>query len=173
MRSLRILELAGIADADWLQAVLHHHEVEDGSGYPSGRTDVGELASLVRRADVYTSKLSSRSAHDALAADDAGRQMFMLDPGNPMTAALVKEFGIYPPGCHVRLASGEIGIVVARGATITSPVVACLTDGNGVALAAPIRRDTADKRHAVVAVVGETSVAATMPLDRLIETWMS
>ena len=45
------------------------------------------------------------------AADVAGRQMFMQDPGHPMTAALVKEFGIYPPGCHVRLASGELAVV--------------------------------------------------------------
>ena len=49
---------AGFGDS----AVLQHHEVEDGSGYPAGRSDVCDLASLVRRADVYTSKLSSRSA---------------------------------------------------------------------------------------------------------------
>jgi hypothetical protein len=29
-----------------------------------------------------------------------------------MTAALVKEFGIYPPGCFVRLASGELAMVI-------------------------------------------------------------
>jgi ribosomal protein L2 len=60
---------------------------------------------------VYTSKLAARSSRDALAADIAGRQMFMQDPGHPMTAALVKEFGIYPPGCHVRLNSGELRMV--------------------------------------------------------------
>lgn len=169
MRSVRILEQAGVADADWLHAVLRHHEVEDGSGYPVGCTDVGELASLARRADVYTSKLSARSTRDELAADVAGRQMFMQDPGHPMTAALVKEFGIYPPGCHVRLASGELAVVVARGATITAPVVACLTNERGVPLAAPLRRETTDRKHAVMAVVGEASVSVRMPLERLME----
>jgi hypothetical protein len=168
MRSVRLLEQAGVADADWLQAVLRHHEHEDGSGYPSGCTDVGELASLVRRADAYTSKLSSRSHRDALAADVAGRQMFMQDPGHPMTAALVKEFGIYPPGCHVRLASGETGVVVARGPVITAPVVACLTDARGKPLPQPRRVDTADKARAVVAVVGEQMAAVPPPLDRLL-----
>ncbi|MDO8420416.1 MAG: HD domain-containing phosphohydrolase [Rubrivivax sp.] len=168
MRSVRMLELAGVTDATWLQAVLRHHEVEDGSGYPSGCTEVGELASLARRADVYTSKLAARSTRDALAADVAGRQMFMQDPGHPMTAALVKEFGIYPPGCHVRLASGELAVVVARGATITAPVVACLTNANGVSLAHPVRRQTADRAHAVVAVVGEASVGARVPLEALV-----
>jgi hypothetical protein len=127
MRSVELLMQAGITDEDWLQAVARHHEMEDGSGYPTGRTDVGELASLVRRADVYTAKLASRSHREALLADQAGRQMFMQDPGHPMTAALVKEFGIYPPGCYVRLESGEMGIVVQRGPTVTTPVVACLT----------------------------------------------
>jgi hypothetical protein len=167
MRSVRMLELAGVADAAWLQAVLRHHEQEDGSGYPSGCSEVGDLASLARRADVYTSKLSARSTRDALAADIAGRQMFMQDPGHPMTAALVKEFGIYPPGCYVRLASGELAIVVQRGATITSPVVICLTDADGRTLREFERRGTSDAAHAVVAVVGERDIARPLPLDRL------
>ncbi len=167
MRSVRMLELAGVGDEAWLRAVLQHHEMEDGSGYPSGCTKVGELASLARRADVYTSKLAARSTRDALTADVAGRQMFMQDPGHPMTAALVKEFGIYPPGCHVRLASGELAVVVARGATITAPVVACLTTASGASLAQPLRRETTDRTHAVVAVVGEGSVGVRLPLEGL------
>lgn len=167
MRSLRLLDQAGVTDPLWLQAVLQHHECEDGSGYPSGRGDVGDLASLVRRADVYTSKLSSRSSREALAADIAGRQMFMQDPGHPMTAALVKEFGIYPPGCHVRLDSGELAVVVARGGSITTPTVACLTDPIGRVLPRPERVDTAARGRGVVAVIGERSVSRPLPLDRL------
>jgi HD-GYP domain-containing protein (c-di-GMP phosphodiesterase class II) len=167
MRSVRMLEHAGVHDAAWLKAVLQHHELEDGSGYPSGSGDVDELASLARRADAYTSKLSSRSQRDALAADLAGRQMFMQDPGHPMTAALVKEFGIYPPGCYVRLASGELAIVVQRGPTITAPVVACLTNARGMPLPTPEKRETTDKAHAVAGVVGERSVNVRLSMDRL------
>jgi hypothetical protein len=167
MRSVRMLEMAGVSDALWLKAVLQHHENEDGSGYPSGSSDVGELASLVRRSDIYTSKLSSRSTRDAISADLAGRQMFMQDPGHPMTAALVKEFGIYPPGCHVRLASGELAVVVARGPSITAPIVACLSNAQGKPLAAPLRRETTDRAYAVTAVVGQSGVNANLPLDRL------
>lgn len=167
MRSVQMLQLAGVSDGDWLGAVLCHHENEDGSGYPSGCSDVGELASLARRADTYTSKLSSRSSRDALAADMAGRQMFMQDPGHPMTAALVKEFGIYPPGCYVRLVSGELAIVVQRGVSITAPVVACLTTPHGQALAQPEKRDTSNPAHAIATVVGEGSVRKPLPMDRL------
>ena len=168
MRSVQMLELAGVADADWLQAVMQHHEHEDGSGYPSGRSDVCDLASIARRADVYTAKLASRSNRDALAADIAGRQIFMDDPGHPMTAALVKEFGIYPPGCHVRLVSGEMAIVVARGPTITTPIVASLSNARGAPLPAPVRRNTADPAHAVQSVVGERSVTVRPTLEQLL-----
>jgi hypothetical protein len=173
MRSLRLLEQAGVADGLWLKAVLQHHESEDGRGYPSGNSDVSDLASLVRRADVYTSKLSGRSSREALAADIAGRQMFMQDPGHPMTAALVKEFGIYPPGCHVRLDSGELAVVVARGGIITTPMVACLTDPIGRTLPRPERVDTGTRGRGIVAVVGERSVALSLPLDKLMATLAS
>ncbi len=167
LRSVALLELAGITDRDWLLAVERHHEMEDGSGYPRGCTDVGDLASLARRADAYTAKLASRSHRDALAADVAGRQMFMQDPGHPMTAALVKEFGIYPPGSHVRLVNGAIGIVVERGPTVTTPVVACLTGPNGIALSAPHRVDTAQRENAVVGIVGERSVNVRVTAEKL------
>lgn len=153
MRSVQMLEQAGVHHADWLRAVLQHHEVEDGSGYPSGRSDVCELASLARRADIYTSKLSARSTRDALAADVAGRAMFMQDPSHPMTQALVKEFGIYPPGCMVRLASGEAAVVVARGPSVTTPVVACLTDAQGRALPTPRRVATGEPGRAVAGLL--------------------
>ena len=167
MRSVLMLQKAGIEDDAWLDAVLHHHEQEDGNGYPSGRAELSELATLARRADLYTSKLASRSTREALSADMAGRQMFMQDPGHPMTAALVREFGIYPPGSYVRLSSGEMGIVVARGPTITTPVVACLTNAAGMPLPEPARRCTDAKASAVVAVVGQGQMRLRLPLDRL------
>jgi len=94
--------------------------------------------------------------------------MFMEDPGHPMTAALVKEFGIYPPGCCVRLASGETAIVVERGPTLTTPVVVCLTGGDGAALAAPLRRETAQREHAVVAIIGERGINVRVTAERLL-----
>ncbi|MBL8326287.1 MAG: hypothetical protein JNJ89_15155 [Rubrivivax sp.] len=153
MRSVQMLQRAGITDAEWLRAVLQHHEVEDGSGYPSGRTDPCELASLARRADIYTSKLSARSTRDAMAADAAGRAIFMQDPSHPMTQALVKEFGIYPPGSLVRLGSGEAAIVVQRGPTVTTPVVACFTDAGDRPLKAPYRVATSEPGRGVVGLL--------------------
>ena len=164
-----MLEHAGVTDNDWLRAVARHHEVEDGSGYPTGCTEVGDLASLVRRADVYTSKLAVRSHREAMAADIAGRQMFMQDPGHPMTAALVKEFGVYPPGCHVRLANGSTAIVVQRGPTVTTPIVCCLSAGNGAPLIKPMRVETSHPDLAVVAVIGQRVVNPEATAERLMQ----
>lgn len=168
VRSREMLELAGVSDPDWLQAVEDHHEVEGGSGYPRGLDTVSDLAGLARRADVYTAKLAARSHREALAADVAGRQMFMQDPGHPMTAALVKEFGIYPPGCCVRLASGATGVVVERGDTVSTPVVACLTTADGTPLPHPERRDTAQAPHRVVGIVGERSLNLRITAEKLL-----
>ncbi len=166
--SRRMLEAAGVADGDWLDAVGQHHEAPDGSGYPAGRHGSSELAALVRRADIYTAKLSPRAGRSAIAADKAGRLMFMQEPGQPMVAALVKEFGVYPPGCFVRLASGETGMVVRRGASVVAPVVAVLGTRHGTALPQPERRDTSVKAFAVQGVLDGPPAAAPLPPAQLL-----
>jgi HD-GYP domain-containing protein (c-di-GMP phosphodiesterase class II) len=152
--SRRMLEISGVTDSDWLTAVEQHHEDADGKGYPYGLTQVSDIAVLVRRADIYTAKLSPRAGRDAIAADKAGRMMFMQDPGHPMTAALVKEFGVYPPGCFVKLMTGETGLVVKRGPTVMTPVVAVLTSPYGNNLPQPVRRDTSQREFAIHSVLG-------------------
>jgi HD domain len=166
--SRMLLELAGVHDQRWLQAVAQHHESPDGKGYPYGLRDPCPVADLVRRADIYTAKLSPRRSRDALAADLAGRQMFMSDPGHPMTTALVKEFGIYPPGCWVRLASGETGLVVRRGPTVMAPEVLVLTGQGGRPLPVPQRRDTSLPAYAVRGVVGPHERRPPVPEDQLL-----
>lgn len=163
IRSREMLVNAGVNDTDWLQAVEQHHEQTDRSGYPFGIHDPNELATLLQRADIYTAKLSSRATRESMAADRAAREIFMRDPSNPITAALVKEFGVYPPGCFVTLASGETGIVVRRGPTVMAPIVAVMTNRHGDPMIEPIRRDTTQPAHAVVAVIPAKAMRVRMP----------
>lgn len=166
-RSVQMLELAGISDRDWLDGVADHHERADGRGYPAGKREFNDLAALVRRADIYTAKLSARSTREAMAADRAGRAMFMDDPGHAMTVALVKEFGVYPPGCFVKLASGETAVVVRRGASVVTPRVAVLSTASGTALIEPEPRDTAQREFAIVGVVGQGAAGARLAPEKL------
>jgi HD-GYP domain-containing protein (c-di-GMP phosphodiesterase class II) len=167
LRSVDMLRLAGIDDADWLDGVADHHVAPDGSGYPAGRHEPNDLAALVRRADIYTAKLSPRTTRCAMAADRAGRAMFMYDPGNSMTAALVKEFGVYPPGCFVKLVSGETAVVVKRGPSVVTPLVAALTTPSGANLSDPMPRDTSRREHAIAGVVGEGAVSVRIAPEKL------
>ena len=136
---------------------------------PAGKREVNDLAALVRRADIYTAKLSPRTTRSAMAADRAGRAMFMYDPGNSMTAALVKEFGVYPPGCFVKLVSGETAVVVKRGQSVVTPMVAALTTPSGAALIDPLPRDTSKREHAIAGVVGEGAVAVRIAPEKLMK----
>jgi len=166
-RSVQILETAGVVDREWLDAVARHHEKPDGTGYPARMREVGELPSLLRRADIYTAKLSARSTRRAMAANRAGREIFMQDPADPMNHAIVKEFGIYPPGCFVRLVCGETGVVIKRGPTANSPIVASLADRLGQPFAEPVRRDTAVRDYLILEVVDEQTLHVRVPQEKL------
>jgi HD-GYP domain-containing protein (c-di-GMP phosphodiesterase class II) len=168
IRSREMLMNAGVADHDWLKAVEQHHEQPDRSGYPFGINNPSEIATLLQRADVYTAKLSARATREPMAADRAGRELFMRDPANPITAALVKEFGVYPPGCYVALASGETGVVIKRGPTVMAPVVAAMTNRHGDALVEPVRRDTTQPGQTVVAVLPAKSVKVRLTPEKLL-----
>jgi len=167
VKSAELLMAAGVEDTLWLAAVEQHHELTDGSGYPSRRTDVTELAQALHYVDIFTAKISARSTRLALAPNVAARAIFTGSAGHPLAAALVKEFGIYPPGCFVRLASGEIAIVVQRGQTVSTPVVACLTNVSGQPIMKPQRRETTDKANAIVAPVADSDVMVRVPWETL------
>ena len=167
-RSVQMLQVAGVTDPQWLEAVAQHHERADGSGYPDGLRDVAPLAALLQHCDVYTAKLSPRRSREALTADGAARRMFVANPGDAAAAAIIKEFGVYPPGCFVRLASGETGMVVRRGASAHTPQVAATTDARGASLAEPVTRDTAMAAHAIVAALGAGSALPQMTPAKLL-----
>ncbi|TDM08867.1 MAG: hypothetical protein C4K60_05725 [Ideonella sp. MAG2] len=166
--SARMLMLAGVTDTDWIKAVLWHHEVSDGSGYPRGLRGTSDLANLVRQADIYTTKLSRRANRKAVAPDEAARMVFMQDPQNSMINAIVKEFGLYPPGTFVRLVGGETGVVAQRGVSVKFPIVAVLSDAHGKPLPQPLRCDTSQPGRGVVATLGEDPGLARFSMSQLL-----
>lgn len=164
-RSAEILRAGGVTDPDWLTAVEQHHETPDGKGYPGGLTEVTDTAQMLHYVDVFTAKISARASRAAMLPNQAARDIFMQNQGHPLAAALIKEFGIYPPGCFVKLLSGETAIVVRRGDNANTPIVACITNRNGDPLTQALRRDTANKDHAVIAVTPESNVMVRVPWE--------
>jgi HD-GYP domain-containing protein (c-di-GMP phosphodiesterase class II) len=166
-RSAEMLAEAGIQDPLWLMAVAQHHEAPDGSGYPGGITAVSELAQLLRCADVYTALLSARANRPAMGAREAGREVYQMAADSPYCAALIKSFGIFPPGSCVRLASGELGVVARNGEKAYHPRVAALTTADGSTRMSPLMRDSARAEHAVVALLPEKAMPMRLSPERL------
>jgi hypothetical protein len=166
-QAVEMLQKSGVADTDWLNAVAQHHEHVDGTGYPSGRTDVTELAAALRVVDIFMAKISPRTLRSALAPKEAITQLYKEDKGGPLSTALIKEFGIYPPGDFVKLASGELGIVVQRTANARAPIVASITDTSGHPVAKTVRHDSGLAEFAIVESVSDKTMLKRLAPERL------
>jgi hypothetical protein len=153
--SAALLQAAGVADDQWLAMVRDHHERPDGTGYPAGSKGAAELARALRTVDVFTAKISTRAFRPALPIQAAARQLFQEEQGGPLAAGMIKALGLYPPGELVQLKSGEIGVVARRGASVTTPLVASLTNAAGQPIAATSQRDTARPEFAITGLAGE------------------
>lgn len=117
--SVDMLRWAGIADEEWLELVLLHHENDDGSGYPEGRlgNEISQNAKLIGLADRYCAFVSARNYRRSL-LPPAALARLTAENEMPVDHVVVEHFkreiGPYPPGTLVRLENGEMGVVSAR-----------------------------------------------------------
>lgn len=167
LASGNILRQAGLEDTEWIEAVEQHHEEMGGTGYPNKLVKPNEISRLLHFVDCFTAKHSPRAGRKPQPAQKAARDLFTQSKGDPLAALVIKEFGIYPPGCYVKLASGEMAIVTQRGATANAPIVAAITNRNGDQLAHPARRDTSITANQIISTVDENSVMVRVTVDSL------
>jgi hypothetical protein len=100
-------------------------------------------------------------------ARKAAQSVYQASNGHPLAALLVKEIGIFPPGCFVKLYSGELAVVTYRGEAANTPHAAALTNRQGEAMLMPCARNTALKDSAIVTEVSSKAVLVRVPLDKL------
>ncbi|MFT3735097.1 MAG: HD domain-containing phosphohydrolase [Rhodocyclaceae bacterium] len=158
--SAKALMACRVDDNEWLRAVLEHHELPDGTGYPRHVKNPSELALLINACDIFAAKLSPRAYRKPVVGSEATKILFTKlgqNPANPWPGMLVKEVGIYPPGTLVKLVNGEIGVVYMRGPTAKSPLVMGLINSKGMPFLEPVQRKTDEPG---------CGVAAVMPLDK-------
>jgi hypothetical protein len=156
--AVAFLRAAGLDDTEWLTAVAEHHEQTGGGGYPKGVPAPSEGAQLLRLVDIFLAKHASRGGRPGLPAPQAAKELYTSTGGHPFAALMVKEFGLFPPGTLVKLASGETAVVVRRGATTNTPVVGAVMNRHGDALGAPVRRDTSLPESAITGLAAEQSL---------------
>ena len=148
-RGVEMLRRHGVDDAEWLGAVLHHHERNDGSGYPAAlpAERIPESARILAIADIYSAMIRPRAYRDPILAKDTLRGIFMERGAKvdaELASILIKEVGIYPPGSLLRLKSGEVGVVTRRGPDAGSPAVHSIIGRHGAPLVTPERRDPSE-----------------------------
>jgi hypothetical protein len=169
---VRQLRQAGVTQADWLSWVLHHHENEDGSGYPLGKrgTDIPANAKIISLADRYCARVSARNYRKSLLPNAALRDILLADKNNldpSLATTFIRELGIYPTGTYVRLQSGEIGVVTGRGPSTTTPKVHVLIGPRGAPLAQPFKRDTEKQLYTIRDVLTEEQAALRFTMQQL------
>ena len=149
LRSRELLEQSGVTDRAWLRAVAH----VDAAGEGADGADGGEssaLVAIVRCAAAFVTGFAGQPGSDGPGADHVMRSIYQSEHGNRYIATLVRETGIYPPGCAVTLATGETGIVMRRGRSIQSPLVAVMLNRFERVFDPPIPRDTSERGQGVV-----------------------
>jgi HD-GYP domain-containing protein (c-di-GMP phosphodiesterase class II) len=157
----------GVSDELWLQLVAEHHERPGGEGYPAGIDTPCELAYLLHLVDVFTAKYAARADRPGLPARIAAQQLFIQSERHPVAALLIKEFGLYPPGCIVKLSNGETAVVVHRGAQVNQPIAAVFINRNGAPVSPPLRRDTARPDCAVVTSLSPEGILVQHAVEQL------
>ena len=165
--SANLLKSAGIDNEEWLSCVLMHHENDDGSGYPEGKTrdDITQNARLLSLADRYCAQVSARNYRCSVLPDKALERL-LGDPdkvADPVLADhFIEQIGKYPPGSLVRMQSNEIGVVIRR-VTGGELYIHCLRDAagkplrdaNGAPLSVAALRRSSDPQCAIVETLSE------------------
>lgn len=166
-RSAELLEQLAVRNQDWLRTVLEHHETPDSKGYPRAVACSFEPAEVLRQVDAFMAKAIGRVTREAIYPNEAMREHFLASGRSPITAALIKEFGIYPPGTFVRLASTAVAVVLARGEVANKPLVAEIISQHGIFLTCPVARITADPEFAISGIVNSKAVLVPINPEEL------
>jgi len=164
-----LLARRGVRNPRWLEAVAQHHTRQQLAAGALTGPDARAIAELVRVLDVFCAKISPRAYRQAIPPPIAARDIFVgeRDNNNLFLGPLIKEVGIYMPGTFIKLESGEIALVVQRGATANTPKALALANGKGMPYGEGIRRDTSRPEYAVRGVVPKEKVQHRLDLLRL------
>lgn len=117
--SVKLLNLSSSLKDEVKEIIAAHHERLDGTGYPKGLmgSDISELTQLMSVADEYdylcNPVLASKRPLTPYNALSFLYKHSISQLNKQYVQLLIKQLGIYPPGCIVELENGQIGLVVA------------------------------------------------------------
>ena len=169
-KSVELLQKAGLDDPLWLEIVRRHHRPIDDGESSDPLTPAQRLAQLLQRIDVFTAKLSRRKTRPGSTATIAARDACLDASGLPDAtgATMLRVLGLFPPGSFVRLANGEVGVVIRRGEKAHTPVVAAVRRSDGTSIPTPIVRRTAERPYLVQRSLSADDVKMRLDHQRIV-----
>ena len=133
-----------------VEAVLQHHEREQGQGFPQGLPGaaVSQDAKILGLVDTYTGLTMPPAPRPRLRPHEAIREIVRSKHeafSSQLVKALLSEISVFPPGTLVRLNTGEVGRVTAVNRHHPlRPRVEIVADGKGQRLGSPKSTDLAE-----------------------------
>ena len=164
-KSVAVLAGMGLDDGDLLDIVRWHHAPESPEGLPRNQLS----RRILSIADVFVAKMAARKTRAPLSPLDAAKSIYVGAAAEvaAVSAAMAAAVGFYPPGSYVQLASGEIAVVVQRGARANTPWVIGIVDKKGLPQASSPCRNTAEAANAIQAPVSFRKIRQTVSLERV------
>ncbi len=145
--------------------ILYHHENEDGSGYPEGKTgdEIPEFAKIIHAVDVFDALTSKRAYKDPYEPADAldymyGGRNVLFD--SRVVEAIEKVIPIYPVGTRVCLSNGEKAIVIAKTDIPKRPLIRIYGSMQDIDL-------SADKKYRTVVITKTEMESTRLPVKNV------
>jgi HD-GYP domain-containing protein (c-di-GMP phosphodiesterase class II) len=170
---VEILHQSGVTDQVWLDTVLQHHELLDGRGYPRQLqgSAILEPARVLTIADIFCAKVTGRAYRKPISPNVALKEIYCKERGHSIDVGLshrfIKQLGIYPPGSLVRLANGDIAVVIRAGEKADSPIAASIMRSNEKTYLNPRRRNTIEKEFAVMEILAPSDFRVLINRDQI------
>ncbi|MBC8281622.1 MAG: HD domain-containing protein [Chloroflexi bacterium] len=140
-------------DPETIEGALHHHEMWDGSGFPSGlsREQISPFARIIAIADAFYELVSVREDRPAYMPHEAVEYILaytgeLFDP--KLVNLFTKIVPLYPTGITVKLNTGETGVVAdANAGFVGRPVVRICSHGGNSTVRKPYDINLTNPQH--------------------------
>lgn len=168
----QMLSGAGVADALWLELVEKHHSPVSGPDLLADWPLTTRLIKILQTVDRYTAAMSPRKSRVGRTAKDSVHSVVVQSTGpklDQVGTALVRILGVSPPGTYVKLANGEVAVVMRRGTKPTEPIVASVINRNDDPIAEPRLHDTSKPALAVQATLVASSIRLNLNLEAMLK----
>lgn len=129
-----LLERLRVQDELWLRVVeLHHTHLPPPGNALSAQAPQERLVRILSTIDRYAAMISPRQTRAGRSITESVRAIFSrsTEAADEVNRALVRAFGLCPPGVFVRLDNGDTALVLRRGTATNHPIVASLLDRSG------------------------------------------